>query len=31
MISISFEALIALIALCGGAGYMLGKDIKAKK
>ena len=32
MITISFEALIALIALCGGAGYVLGKDInKAKK
>ena len=31
MITLSFEALIALIALCGGAGYMLGKDIKAKK
>lgn len=32
MILISYEALIALIALCGGAGYMLGKDInKAKK
>ena len=32
MITVSFEALIALIALCGGAGYMLGKDIhKAKK
>lgn len=32
MLSISFEALVALIALCGGAGYLLGKDIhKAKK
>lgn len=32
MISISFEALVALIAVCGGAGYLLGKDIhKAKK
>ena len=32
MITISYEALIALIALCGGAGYMVGKDIsKAKK
>ena len=32
MITLSFEALIALIALCGRAGYMLGKDIhKAKK
>lgn len=32
MVKLSFEALLALIALCGGAGYMLGKDIhKAKK
>ncbi len=32
MITISYEALIALVALCGGAGYLLGKDIhKAKK
>lgn len=32
MITISYEALIALIAFCGGAGYMLGKDVnKAKK
>lgn len=32
MITFSYEALIALVALCGGAGYMLGKDIhKAKK
>ena len=32
MITLSYEALIALIALCGGTGYMLGKDInKAKK
>ena len=32
MITISYEALFALIALCGGAGYLLGKDInKAKK
>lgn len=32
MITLSYKALIALIALCGGAGYMLGKDInKAKK
>ncbi len=32
MINISFEALLTLIALCGGAGYLLGKDIhKAKK
>ena len=32
MITISYEALFALIAFCGGAGYLLGKDInKAKK
>ena len=32
MVEISFEALLALIALCGGAGYLLEKDIhKAKK
>ena len=32
MITLSYEALITLIAVCGGAGYMLGKDInKAKK
>ena len=32
MITLSYEALIALIAVCGGAGYMLGKDVsKAKK
>ena len=32
MITLSYEALFALIAICGGAGYMLGKDIgKAKK
>jgi hypothetical protein len=32
MITLSYEALIALIGLCGGAGYLLGKDIqKAKK
>ena len=32
MITLSYEALIALVALCGGAGYMLGRDIqKAKK
>ena len=32
MVTLSYEALIALVALCGGAGYMLGKDIhKAKK
>ena len=32
MITLSYEALIALITVCGGAGYMLGKDIaKAKK
>lgn len=32
MITISTEALITLIAICCGAGYMLGKDInKAKK
>ena len=27
MITLSYEALIALIGLCGGAGYLLGKDI----
>ena len=27
MITMSYEALIALVALCGGAGYMLGKDV----
>ena len=32
MITLSYEALFALIAICSGAGYMLGKDInKAKK
>ena len=31
MITMSFEALIALITLCGGAGYMLGKDINNAK
>lgn len=32
MITLSYEALIALVGLCGGAGYLLGKDIqKAKK
>ena len=32
MVEISFEALLTLIAMCGGAGYLLGKDIhKAKK
>lgn len=32
MITLSYEALIALIGLCCGAGYLLGKDInKAKK
>ena len=32
MITLSYEALFTLIALCGGAGYMLGRDIhKAKK
>lgn len=32
MITLSYEALIALVALCGGAGYMLGKDVnKARK
>ena len=32
MITLSYEALIALIALCGSAGYLIGTDIqKAKK
>ena len=32
MITLSYEALIAIVALCGRAGYMLGKDVnKAKK
>ncbi len=32
MITLSYEALFALIAICGGAGYKLGRDIqKAKK
>ena len=32
MITLSYEALLALIAICGGAGYKLGRDIeKAKK
>lgn len=32
MITLSYEALFTLVALCGGAGYMLGRDIhKAKK
>ena len=32
MITLSYEALITLVALCGGAGYILGQDIqKAKK
>lgn len=31
MITISYEALIALIALCGGAGYILGKDSHTAK
>lgn len=32
MITLSYEALLTLIAICGGAGYMLGRDIgKAKK
>lgn len=31
MITLSYEALFALIAICGGAGYMLGKDVNAKK
>lgn len=26
MITLSYEALIALVALCGGAGYMLGRQ-----
>lgn len=31
MITLSYEALIALIAFCGGAEYMLGKDIQKSK
>ena len=31
MVSMSYEALIALIAICCGAGYLLGKDIHTKK
>jgi hypothetical protein len=32
MITMSYEALIALIAFCTGVGYRLGRDIqKAKK
>lgn len=32
MITMSYEALFALVAICSGAGYKLGKDIyKAKK
>ena len=31
MVTLSYEALIALVALCGGAGYMLGKDIHKEK
>ena len=31
MAELSFEALLALIALCGGAGYLLGKDIHKAK
>lgn len=32
MITMSYEALIALITFCAGVGYKLGRDIqKAKK
>lgn len=32
MITLSYETLVTLVALCGGAGYILGRDIqKAKK
>lgn len=32
MITISYEVLLIIIALCGGAGYILGKDVsKARK
>ena len=31
MITISLEAIIALITVCGGAGYILGKDINKTK
>lgn len=31
MITLSYEALFALIALCSGAGYMLGKDVSKSK
>lgn len=32
MVEISIEAILALVAMCCGAGYLLGKDIhKTKK
>lgn len=32
MVEISLEALLTLITMCAGAGYLLGKDIhKTKK
>ncbi len=31
MITLSYEALIALVAFCAGAGYLIGKDVNQKK
>lgn len=31
MINLTYEALFALIAICGGAGYVLGRDINKTK
>lgn len=31
MITLSYEALISIIAFCSSAGYILGKDIKKAK
>ena len=31
MITMSYEALFAVIAICGAAGYILGRDINTKK
>ena len=30
MITMSYEAFFAVIAICGTAGYILGRDINAK-